>query len=133
MKKSVVIIIAIIYIASIALVSFFGLQYKSFKETVYTTDIKITNADIKIDPDTGEKYVVIRPDAEGKRKYQILYDVSPDNATDKGVVFSYDEQNTSVEIDEYGVVTFSKKGAVIVEVVAKDGSGAKDTIKIMAR
>ncbi len=132
MKKSVIILIAIIYIASVVLVSFFGLQYKSFKEIVYTTGIELLNTDIKT-ADNGEKYVVIRPDENGERKYQILYRVHPDNATDPGVSFSYDKQNTSVSIDENGVVTFTKKGAVIVEIIAKDGSGAKATLKIMAR
>ena len=102
-------------------------------DVVYTTRVEIVNEDVKIDPDTGEKYVVIRPDDKGERKYQILYKVYPDNATDKNVTFSYDTQNTVVTVDKYGVVTFSKKGAVIVEVIANDGSGAKDTIKIMAR
>ena len=134
MKKSVIILIALIYIASVVLVSFFGLQYKSFKEIVYTTGIELLNTDLKINEETGETYVVIRPDKEtGERKYQILYRVHPDNATDPGVSFAYDKQNTAVSIDENGVVTFTKRGAVIVEIIAKDGSGAKATLTIYAR
>ena len=132
MKKSVVILIAIIYIASIALVSFFGLQFKTFDEIVYTTSVELLNEDIKTDKNGG-KYVVIRPDENGERKYQILYRVYPDNATDSGVSFVYDKQKTSVSIDENGVVTFTKKGAVTIQILTKDGSGASATLTIYAR
>ncbi len=132
MKKSVVILIAIIYIASIALVSFFGLQFKVFEEIVYTESIEILNTDLKTAGD-GTKYVVISPDANGERKYQLLYRVHPDNATDAAVNFVYDKQNAAVSsIDENGVVTFSKKGVVTVTIVSKDGSGASATLKIFA-
>lgn len=133
MKKSVVILIGIIYIASIALVSFFGLQFKTFNEIVYTGSIEILNEDIKTDPTTGEKYVVIRPDANGERRYQILYRVHPDNATNQAVSFVYDKQISSVSIDENGVVTFMGKGVIEVQIISKDGSGASATLKIFAR
>ena len=42
MKKSVVIIIALIYVASVALVSFLGLQFKVFEEVVPVESIEIT-------------------------------------------------------------------------------------------
>lgn len=132
MKKSVVILIGIIYVASIALVSFFGLQFKTFNEVVYTESIEILNTDLKTS-ENGEKYAVITPDENGERKYQILYRVHPDNATDSGVSFVYDTQNTAASIDENGVVTFTKKGAITVTITAKDGSGASATIKIFAR
>ena len=41
MKKSVVILIALIYVVSIALVSFFGLQFKTFNPIVYTTSMPV--------------------------------------------------------------------------------------------
>ena len=132
MKKSVVILIAIIYVASIALVSFFGLQYLSFFEIVYTEDIELLDDTIKTNS-AGEKYVVISKDADGEYAYQIQYRVHPDNATEDGVIFSYDKDLDYVTIDEDGVVTFTGKGVVVVEIIAKDGSGAKATITIFAR
>ena len=129
MKKSVVILIALIFIASVVTVSFFGLQFKTFEEVVYVESIEILDPNMKIG-DAGEQYVVILPDANGVRQYQINYRVYPDNATDSSVIYSYDEQNTNVSIDENGIVTFQKKGAVTVQVIANDGS-AKATIEIM--
>ena len=131
MKKSVVILIALIFIASVVSVSFFGLQFKTFDEVVYVESIEIFDEKMKV-ADTGEQYVVIRPDANGVRQYQINYRVYPDNATDPGVTFAYDEQNTNVSIDENGVVTFKKSGVITVQVIANDGS-AKASIKILSR
>ena len=90
MKKSVVILIALIFIASVVSVSFFGLQFKTFEEIVYVESIELLDENLKVD-ENGDKYVVIRPDENGERKYQIKYRVHPDNATDDGVRFAYDE------------------------------------------
>lgn len=132
MKKSVVILIAIIYVASIALVSFFGLQFKTFNEIIYTKSVELLNEDIKLAED-GTPYVIVRLGTDGTARYQIRYRVHPDNATDANVNFIYDKQNTSVSVDENGVVTFTKKGAVDITLQTTDGSGAKATIRIYAR
>ena len=134
MKKSVVILIAIIYVASIALVSFFGLQYQNFFEIVYTEQIELLGDNIKTN-DKGEKYVVILPDEQGNYAYQIQYRVHPDNATNSKVDFVFDHEKadkSSISVDENGVVTFSKRGGTLkVKLVAKDGSGASATITLI--
>ena len=129
MKKSVVILIAIIYISSVALVSFFGLQHKTFNEIIYVEKIEILNENYKLDQN-GEKYITVR----GENKLQIDWRVYPDNATNKEVDFVYDTTNTKFTVDENGVVTCSTgKGAITVQIVAKDGTGIKDKIKINFR
>ena len=129
MKKSVSILIGLIYVASIALVSFYGLQYKTFDEVVYVSDIEILNEGIKTDSQ-GEKYIALFPDENGERKFQIEYRVYPDNATNSEVDFIYDKQNLNVSIDSNGVVTFQKRGSVKVTVVSKDGTSISETIEI---
>lgn len=135
MKKSVVILIGIIYIASIALVSFLGLKPKDYNESVYVNEIRITNEDVKYD-DLGNKYVTIFPDADGVRQYVIYYTVGPENASDKGINISYDDSKSYVTVEntEPGVivVTFSERGAVTIEITAQDGSTASDKIEIAA-
>lgn len=128
MKKSVVIIIALIYVASIALVSFFGLAFNVFEEIVYVNAIEILNDDVEQieGVDYCDCFVVIEPDENGIIKYQIEYRVYPDKATNKGVNFVYDEQTAAAEgitVDEYGVVTFSKTGtSITIKLIPKDGS-----------
>ncbi len=132
MKKSVVILIAIIYVAAIALVSFFGLQYKVFEEIISVERIEILNSGLK-DDGNGGKYIVIYPDENGDRRFQIEYRVYPDNATDNSIEFSYDKQNKNVTVDEFGVVSFDGSGSVKVWVIARDGSAVSASITIIAR
>ena len=129
MKKSVIILIAIIYISSIALVSFFGLQHKTFNEIVYVEKVEIINENCNVDSDGG-KYVTVKD----SNQFQIEWRVYPDNASNIEVDFVYDTTNTKFSVDENGVVTCSTgKGAITVHVVARDGTGAKDTILINFR
>ena len=133
MKKSVVILIAIIYVSAIALVSFFGLQYKVFEAEVPVESITILNEGLTYNEAWGN-YVVIRPDENGEWKYQIEYEVTPDNATNKQIVFSYDKQNNYVTIDENGLVTFTEGGKMVkVHLTPKDGSAVCTDITIIAR
>ena len=135
MKKAVIIIIAIIYIAAIAIVSFFGLKFKTFNEKIYVNSVEITNAGVSFGEDG--KYVVIRPNSRGELIYKIDYKITPDKATEQEVEFQYDKEISYVAVGDDGTVVFDKstmgsRGAVTVTVVATDGTGASDTITIYA-
>ena len=132
MKKSVVILIAIIYIAAIAVVSFFGLQFKVFDEVVPVSSIEITNKDLKM-TDEGVPYAVISADKNGERKFLIEYRVKPDNASDLGVRFAYDQTATNVTVDERGLVTFTSPGYIKISVIATDGTNTEAQIIIVAK
>ena len=129
MKKSVIIIIAIIFVVSIALVNFLGVNPKVFNEVVYVSSISFVDENIKTN-ENGEKYIRLSPDENGERKYQIQYQVNPDNASNTEVRFGYDSSNGLVSIDENGLVTFARKGTVIVTITPADGSNCSDTLTI---
>ena len=131
MKKTVVIVIALIYIASIALVSFFGLQYKVFEEVVPVERVEITNEGQKHSAMLGD-YIVIHPNEKGEYRIKIDYRVYPDNASNAKVDFAYEEVDFA-SVDENGLVTFSRPGTLKVRVIATDGSNAEDTLVIIAR
>ena len=131
MKKSVVIMIALIYVVSIALVSFFGLQFKVFEEIIPVESIEILNEGLKYSELWGN-YVVIQADENGEWRYQIKYRVHPDEATNSEVKFTYDTQNQSATIDEFGVVTFTKPGMMKVILIPADGSDTSASITIIA-
>ena len=130
MKKSVVILIALIYIAAIALVSFFGLQFKVFEEVVPVESIEITNEGQKYSPSQGD-YIIVMPNEKGERRLKIDYHVYPDNASNTEVDFAY-EQSHVASVDEYGVVTFTGPGMLKVTIIAKDGSLAQDSILVIS-
>ncbi len=132
MKKSVVISIGIIYALSIFLVTFFGLRHKSFNEIIYVSQVEIIEPNASFTSD-GTKYIVLSPDANGKREYQLVWTVIPDNVTNPRVTFDYDKQKSNVSVDENGLVTFTSKGSVDVSVTAADGTSQSDTIKIIFR
>ena len=139
MKKSVIILIAIIYVASIALVSFFGLKFKVFEEVVPVESVEILDENLKPGNENFDYYTVIELDSEGKGRYQIKYRVHPDNATNQEIDFILTPMNSGdssvpATIDENGVVQFDRQGAVIVSVIARDATGedAEVSIAIMA-
>ncbi len=133
MKKSVVILILVIYLASVALVSFFGLQYKTFDEVIYTERIEFLNEDIQENND-GSYYARAKKDeSTGLWVYQIKYRVYPDNASNKEVDFQYDPQKTGVTVDtETGIVTF-EGGVLEITIKPKDGTDISAVIKLYAR
>ena len=130
MKKSVVILIGIIYLVSVALVSFFGLDFKVFEEVVYVERVEILNKGTE--EFGGIPCVYISAGSDGIYRYQIEYRVHPDNATNQEVDFIYDKQNTAVSIDEKGVVTLTSPTLIEVEIIPRDGSVASASIIIIA-
>ncbi len=130
MKKSVIILIGIIYAASITLVTFFGLQYNDHvTEEISVSEVKIINDGVKIDA-AGKKYITLWPNDTGERKFQVEYTVSPDNAYNKNVVF-YMEETDYATVDENGLVTFTAPGKTVwLYVVSEYDTGKYDTIEI---
>ena len=121
MKKSVVILIAVIYVAAVALVSFFGIQSELLEETIYVSNIEIVNKDITTKPD-GSKSVRLYLDENGQGEYQLDWRVTPTDATNTGVVFNYDKSKTFVSVDENGLVKFIRPGVITVTLTPADGT-----------
>ncbi|MBO7197046.1 MAG: Ig-like domain-containing protein [Clostridia bacterium] len=130
MKKSVVIIIAMIYGLSIIAVTLFGIKSKTFNEIIYVQQIEIIeeNASYKTD---GTKYIRITPDENGGGQYQLVWKITPENVTNAAVTFDYDKQKNYVSVDEKGLVTFTAPGAVIITITAADGTSISDSIQII--
>ena len=128
MKKSVIVLIGIIYAASIVLVTFFGLKYATYEpEEIPVDEIKIittdANNEIQTD-DAGAKYVILY----AKATFQIEYELSPSNASNKKVDFVIDSDVAT--IDENGLVTFTEEGSAKIYVVSTDGTRKSDFIEI---
>ena len=105
MKKSVVILIALIYVASIAIVGFLGLQAKSYNDVVYAESIEILT-DYSIDKNTGSKFIVFDSNASENKSIKLDCRVRPYNATDTKVIYSLSNDCTNAAIDENGLLTF---------------------------
>ena len=75
MKKSVIFLIAVLYLISIVVVSFFGLQISVDQFQVYMTSLSITSYDQLVNQN---KYLTINfNDSEGYASVVIEYDYAP--------------------------------------------------------
>jgi len=124
MKKSTLILILVIYIASIAIINFFGMSVKVYDEEIDVTSITCTNEDdpnngVKIsEGSSGTKTIIVDfvapafdideenepiKDGEGNVIYKengttlmLEVDVLPNNATKKEVDYIYDLDNKNI-------------------------------------
>ena len=131
MKKSVIVLIGVIYVLAVFAVSFFGLKTQVYNEKVYISNIEIMNEGVKVTT-VGENYVIIDYDEESPY-FIIQRKIYPEDATTKVVEYVYDTTNPFASVDSTGVVTFTSAGAITVYVTAKDGSGVVTTLKIIAK
>ena len=117
MKKSVVIVIALIYVAAIALVSFLGLNPKVYNQNVYVEGIAVT-ADHEIEKYQGEDtiYFLNEFNADGTRTVKLNCEVKPDNATNKKLNFVLENDNTAASVDENGLITITEPGTHVFPV-----------------
>ncbi|MBQ7467138.1 MAG: hypothetical protein IJS74_03605 [Clostridia bacterium] len=137
MRKSVLFAIGIVYLVSIVVVTFFGLQLRMDQFQVYMESINITSYD-KIR--NGDKYLYLSFDeTEGYKSVFITFDYSPEEASyPEKVEFSlsgnsYEEDGQIkyfAEISQRGELVFFEKGMVIVTVATTDGSKISDKIKV---
>ena len=136
MKKSVVIVIALIYVAAIALVSFLGLKPKTYNDNVYVESITVT-ADHDIKMSKGEETIRIvnncREDPT-PRTIQLYCEVKPDNATNPKINYTIAKEDLFAKVDENGLVTITDKGTwtFYVYISSAENPSISKKIKITA-
>ncbi len=136
MKKSTLIIILIIYVASIAIINFFGMSVKLYDEVINVTAVECINKTDKNTEviDNGERKILKVQFTEPANAtdltgtmLQLQWRVLPDNATVKDVQFVYNTQNTRVEFYEdekgrkTGLMLFSGPTMLDVRIMSTDG------------
>jgi hypothetical protein len=111
MKKSVIIIIALIYVAAIALVSFIGLNSKTYNDIVYVEKIEVA-ADHEIELYHGEDIIYLLNEfkSDGTRTVQLNCKVTPDNASNPKINYVLETDNTWATVDETGRITITEAG-----------------------
>ena len=136
MKKSVIILILIIYIGSIVFVGFFGMKMVSYNPTVLPERIECINSDMKLvipkdendQPIEAEAYKSVRLRWTEGLQYQLEWRVYPDNASQK-VQFIYTSEMAT--IDENGLVSFSKHGTLTFSIACEEFSTVLQRVKII--
>ena len=148
MKKFSVILIGFIYIASIVVISVFGLRAESYTIVVPVTKIECTNetdsnTEVSIN-NAGKKVIKVKygepgnPETLSGTMIQLTYKVYPDDATNKDVKFVYNKNNTNAVFHttedgkETGLIFFKGKCYMEITITATDGSNCSTTIIVWA-
>lgn len=145
MKKSVILLIGIIYIVSIVVVTFFGMKINVDQFPIRMEEISVTNYDSILN---GKKYIFLDFDeekvlADGYISTFVLFETGPDNASyPEKVSFSISNNEYTKEDGEKGLyadvtangeVIFYQMRTVSVTVYTTDGSNISDTVYIRCR
>ena len=162
MKKTIIILILAVYIASIAIVNFFGLEIKVFDGITYVTGIQCDtvtflgangeelyptqytgpNSDVPlfvfdfIPPSENDPYTSEDESlVKNPNVVRLNYEILPHLATDTGVKYEYDESAGVAVFHELShSFIFLKPGKIVtITIRATDGSNVESKISIMAR
>ena len=158
MKKTIVIVILVVYIASIAVVNCFGLKIEEFDHYEYVQEIKCNGITVK--NENPKSYGVYKVSDEGIPEYRFdfikgNYTKDPESlASNPNVVYidcevlphTAENPNIAITFDEAGMENFiyfdaerqcfiflANKKRITVTISATDGSGVQTQIKIMSR
>ena len=148
MRKSTLIVIAIIYVASIVVVSVFGLKAIVFDEVVPVLSIECVNKtenNIQVEEVSGTKTIYMQYVGEGNVEeqtgtiLQLECRVLPDNATNKEVRYVYSrDQYPQVEIyqingRETGTIIFRGPALLSLRIYSTDGTNVYTEVTISVR
>ncbi len=148
MKKSVILIIGIVYLASILIVGLMGIRMKFYNPTVYVSSIEYcpegtldesasnnarsvyrngTQMEVVMKEGSAEDYdVYIRDTFEEDITFELKFTVKPENATNDSLDYAFDTgllyEKTEITDPETGDVTYQEKGIFIYE-KNSDGNG----------
>ena len=153
MRKITILMVGIIYVASIFIIAFFGMKAKVFDEVVKVTEIECVNESddkVTVSESGGKKYLRVNFTTEGKLNdngvpvgtyLYIELRVYPDNATNKDITFIYDQNNppsgvTSVK-DENGkemqILLFERPVTFLLGIKSVDGTNVSEEIWVVVR
>ena len=162
MKKTIVIVILVVYIASIAVVNFFGLKIKEFDHVEYVSEIKCETITVLNENPVTVGVHAVEKDSEGveiiefrfpftKGDYttdpaslasnpnvvRINYEVLPHLADDSQIAFEFDQEGLAEIVyfdEETQTFVFLKRlKRIEVTIKATDGSNVKTRLKIMGK
>lgn len=147
MKKITMILIGIIYIASIVIISIFGMKSVVYEELIPVSEIQCLNkSDDKTEvvESNNKKLIKVKYTTPGDAEtltgtmVQIVWRALPDNASNKNVKFVYNENLTRVNFienergEKLGLVLFTGKVVLDVRIMSTDGTRVYEEITIWA-
>ncbi len=145
MKKATIIIIVVIYIASIGLISFLGMEVSVLDPVIPVTEVQCINQEDNhtiIGELRGNMLIKLTFTTPGNATnltgtiLQLYWRVLPDNATNKNIKFVYDTTNPNVYFvtdgdgRQTGTILFYAKTVIDVQIISTDGTRTNTTVTI---
>lgn len=129
MKKATLMLIAVVYVASIVVISVLGLKSVVYNRVVPVQKIECINEpdeNVDVAYQDGKKLIKVKY-IDTNTMIQLYWRVLPDDATNNEVRFVYDRNSSRVHFEkingkENGLVFFSGKVVLNVRIMAADGS-----------
>lgn len=132
MKKSVILIIGLIYIVSVVIVGFIGLQMRVYNPHIYVEDIQcsVTNIEpIDIGEDLkkeyGCDYYYVISNITEDTTIEVKCRVIPENATNTDVSFFVDSKDS-----EYMTISQSNNIALVTFIYSEEDDGGSYNLTI---
>ncbi len=146
MKKSVLLLIMVVYIASIVIIGFFGVKIGSYNVTKYVQRIELLN-EVEYEqgvnpnapdfnPDAYTKYIKFKftpyeDELNNPNYVQLMWKVIPETATYRDVTFVHGE-NSKASVNEIGTVVFTGKTTLTIYITSTDGTNVRSTVSVIA-
>ena len=146
MRKSTIVAVAIVYIASIVIISLFGMKSVVYNEVIPVSAIECLNktegkTQVKLDGDT--KVISIKFDKPGNAEtltgtmVQLNWRVLPDNASNKKVKFILSQSSRAQMIkdesgNDLGLIIFTGKVVLNVRIMSTDGTRIYEDLIVWA-
>ena len=133
MKKSVVILIGLIYVASIVLVSYLGLKAQSSNDITYPEKLVIEN---EYEITNGEKYIEAKANVDGTGTLQLRCKILPEDANNTKILYTLEDAiKEFVTVTEDGLVSANEiivdaKYDFIIYITSQEDTSIRDYVKI---
>ncbi len=128
MRKSVLLIVAITYVASIVVVGLFGMSFTSYNENLYAESIVVYDNDGNVVKHNGILYL-----PTGVTEYQINTVVFPRDATNQNLKYIVGLGDGEIEVNNNGLITIIDDSFPLaaITVTTRDGTNISQTFYIM--
>ena len=141
MKKAVTLIVLAVFVASVVIISFFGMSISSYRDSIPVREIVLTNPNVIEEFRDGQSnnFIILNwadDNTNGEVLFILDWRVLPENATDRSVTLSLSQSSVNTEIVDYraGVISLKVRNArADITITANDGSDRSVNVVIIAR
>lgn len=139
MKKITVLVVAVIYAASIVVVGIFGVRALMYTEMVFVEDIVLADniKGVPITPATDGKGYTVVLKYEENLNFPLEYTPIPADATLRNeikasIIYQTGSDEDPCAVYDRGMILFRKRGQITVFIESQDGGKVSKELRILA-